>query len=169
MTTRRSTPTPSYQGAPGGPTGGVPRPAPNAPYNPGADTATYRDLLLFEERLKMNAEMLRRRRRRYNGELGSRFGWLEEWGEPTLSRLLDTRVSELARWGLDSLGEIGRYFTLMSLPLTSESYKRNVLIKSLLMVLCRSLRVALTPALLRPYQRESLIAYHTYSSLHFSF
>jgi hypothetical protein len=81
MTTRRSTPTPSYQGAPGGPTGGVPRPAPNAPYNPGADTATYKDLLLFEERLKMNAEMLRRRRRRYNGECGSsqvQWGWVRE-------------------------------------------------------------------------------------------
>lgn len=44
------------------------RPAPTAPYNPAPDTSTYRDLLLFEERLKMNAEMLRRRRRRYSGE-----------------------------------------------------------------------------------------------------
>ncbi|OXB37048.1 hypothetical protein J007_03154 [Cryptococcus neoformans] len=42
------------------------RPAPNAPYHPPADTSTYRDLLLFEERLKSNAEMLRRRRRRYS-------------------------------------------------------------------------------------------------------
>ncbi|ODN78280.1 hypothetical protein L202_03927 [Cryptococcus amylolentus CBS 6039] len=41
------------------------RPAPNAPYHPPTDTATYRDLLLFEERLKSNAEMLKRRRRRY--------------------------------------------------------------------------------------------------------
>lgn len=37
-------------------------------FHPTADTSTYRDLLLFEERLKMNAEMLRRRRRRYCGE-----------------------------------------------------------------------------------------------------
>lgn len=44
------------------------RPAPNAPYHPPADTSTYRDLLLFEERLKSNAEMLRRRRRRYSSE-----------------------------------------------------------------------------------------------------
>ena len=44
------------------------RPAPNAPFHPHGDMATYRDLLLFEERLKMNAEMLRRRRRRYMGE-----------------------------------------------------------------------------------------------------
>ncbi|ORY35912.1 hypothetical protein BCR39DRAFT_556037 [Naematelia encephala] len=42
------------------------RPAATAPFHPTADTATYRDLLLFEERLKMNAEMLRRRRRRYS-------------------------------------------------------------------------------------------------------
>lgn len=48
-------------------TGGVRRPSPVAPYFPHSDTATFRDLLLFEERLKMNAEMLRRRRRRYNG------------------------------------------------------------------------------------------------------
>ncbi|RSH78351.1 uncharacterized protein EHS24_002074 [Apiotrichum porosum] len=45
------------------------RPAPTAPYNPAPDTSTYRDLLLFEERLKMNAEMLRRRRRRYSGRI----------------------------------------------------------------------------------------------------
>lgn len=44
------------------------RPHPTAPFHPHGDTATYRDLLLFEERLKMNAEMLRRRRRRYNSE-----------------------------------------------------------------------------------------------------
>jgi hypothetical protein len=43
------------------------RPSINTPYHPGSDTATFRDLLLFEERLKMNAEMLRRRRRRYSG------------------------------------------------------------------------------------------------------
>ncbi|WVF68096.1 hypothetical protein IAT40_002859 [Kwoniella sp. CBS 6097] len=42
------------------------RPHPLAPYHPPADTATYRDLLLFEERLKSNAEMLRKRRQRYN-------------------------------------------------------------------------------------------------------
>lgn len=41
------------------------RPTPSAPFHPPADTSTYRDLLLFEERLKMNAEMLRRRRSRY--------------------------------------------------------------------------------------------------------
>jgi hypothetical protein len=46
----------------------VQRPHPTAPFHPHGDTATYRDLLLFEERLKMNAEMLRRRRRRYNSE-----------------------------------------------------------------------------------------------------
>lgn len=63
MTTRFSrTPGVGFTG-----TGGVPRPAPTAPYHPHGDTATYRDLLLFEERLKMNAEMLRRRRTRYNG------------------------------------------------------------------------------------------------------
>jgi hypothetical protein len=50
-------------------TGGIPRPHPQAPFNPSADQATFRDLLLFEERLKMNAEMLRKRRRRYSGEL----------------------------------------------------------------------------------------------------
>lgn len=44
------------------------RPHPAAPFHPHGDTATYRDLLLFEERLKMNAEMLRRRRRRYSSE-----------------------------------------------------------------------------------------------------
>ncbi|WWC72422.1 uncharacterized protein I206_106384 [Kwoniella pini CBS 10737] len=42
------------------------RPHPLAPYHPPADTATYRDLLLFEERLKSNAEMLKKRRQRYN-------------------------------------------------------------------------------------------------------
>jgi len=49
-------------------TGGIPRPHPQAPFNPSADQATFRDLLLFEERLKMNAEMLRKRRRRYSGQ-----------------------------------------------------------------------------------------------------
>jgi hypothetical protein len=49
-------------------TGGIPRPHPQTPFNPSADQATFRDLLLFEERLKMNAEMLRKRRRRYSGE-----------------------------------------------------------------------------------------------------
>lgn len=48
-------------------TGGIVRPHPQAPFNPTADQATFRDLLLFEERLKMNAEMLRKRRRRYSG------------------------------------------------------------------------------------------------------
>ena len=42
-------------------TGGIPRPHPQAPFNPSADQATFRDLLLFEERLKMNAEMLRKK------------------------------------------------------------------------------------------------------------
>lgn len=54
------------------------RPAPNAPFHPHGDMATYRDLLLFEERLKMNAEMLRKRRRRYMGE--SCFPLLREMG-----------------------------------------------------------------------------------------
>ncbi|KAI5448989.1 hypothetical protein NCC49_005699 [Naganishia albida] len=39
------------------------------PYQPPGDTATYRDLLLFEERLKMNASMLARRRGRYEAFL----------------------------------------------------------------------------------------------------
>jgi hypothetical protein len=42
-------------------------PHPSAPFHPLADTTTYKDLLLFEERLKMNAQMLNRRRRRYEG------------------------------------------------------------------------------------------------------
>ncbi|WVQ79474.1 hypothetical protein IAT38_001573 [Cryptococcus sp. DSM 104549] len=42
------------------------RPSPTTPYHPPSDTATYRDLLLFEERLKSNAEMLKRRRQRYS-------------------------------------------------------------------------------------------------------
>ncbi|BEI93719.1 uncharacterized protein CcaverHIS019_0601780 [Cutaneotrichosporon cavernicola] len=60
---RTRTRTPS---APGRPPSPMPRrPGSAAPFHPAADTGTYRDLLLFEERLKMNAEMLRRRRRRY--------------------------------------------------------------------------------------------------------
>lgn len=51
-----------------GATAGPARPHPHAPFHPTSDQATYRDLLLFEERLKMNAEMLRKRRRRYNGK-----------------------------------------------------------------------------------------------------
>lgn len=53
------------------------RPSPTAPFHPPADTSTYRDLLLFEERLKLNAEMLRRRKRRYSGECAElvRLGW----------------------------------------------------------------------------------------------
>lgn len=39
----------------------------NPNWHPPPDTSTYRDLLLFEERLKSNAEMLRRRRTRYSG------------------------------------------------------------------------------------------------------
>ncbi|GFZ48356.1 hypothetical protein JCM24511_06104 [Saitozyma sp. JCM 24511] len=58
-----SSPSPSNPGSSGSPS---PRPDPRAPFHPPADTSTYRDLLLFEERLKMNAEMLRRRRRRYS-------------------------------------------------------------------------------------------------------
>lgn len=42
------------------------------PFFPQGDTATYKDLLLFEERLKMNASMLRRRKGRYEGECGER-------------------------------------------------------------------------------------------------
>jgi hypothetical protein len=45
-------------------------PHPSAPFYPLADTTTYKDLLLFEERLKMNAQMLNRRRRRYEGQSG---------------------------------------------------------------------------------------------------
>lgn len=44
------------------------RPASNAPYHPAPDSATYRDLLLFEERFKRNAEMLAKRSRRYSSE-----------------------------------------------------------------------------------------------------
>ncbi|KAG7535899.1 hypothetical protein FFLO_03645 [Filobasidium floriforme] len=44
-------------------------PHPSAPFHPLADTTTYKDLLLFEERLKMNAQMLNRRRRRYEAFL----------------------------------------------------------------------------------------------------
>ncbi|RSH82195.1 hypothetical protein EHS25_006128 [Saitozyma podzolica] len=58
-----SSPSPPNPGTSGSPS---PRPDPRAPFHPPADTSTYRDLLLFEERLKMNAEMLRRRRRRYS-------------------------------------------------------------------------------------------------------
>lgn len=43
----------------------VARPAANDPYHPTSDQATYRDLLLFEERFKRNAEMLTKRSRRY--------------------------------------------------------------------------------------------------------
>ncbi|GMK58323.1 hypothetical protein CspeluHIS016_0503550 [Cutaneotrichosporon spelunceum] len=61
---RQRTGTPSPPGRPPSP---MPRRRPGsaAPFHPAADAATYRDLLLFEERLKMNAEMLRKRRRRY--------------------------------------------------------------------------------------------------------
>ncbi|WVW81029.1 hypothetical protein I302_103020 [Kwoniella bestiolae CBS 10118] len=58
MSIRNTTPSTSGSSTPT-------RPHPLAPYHPPADTATYRDLLLFEERLKSNAEMLRRRRKRY--------------------------------------------------------------------------------------------------------
>jgi hypothetical protein len=34
-------------------------------FYPSSDTATYRDLLLFEERLKSNAAQLQRRKSRY--------------------------------------------------------------------------------------------------------
>ncbi|WWC65387.1 uncharacterized protein I303_108005 [Kwoniella dejecticola CBS 10117] len=57
----RNNPTPSSSG-----TASPARPHPLAPYHPPADTATYRDLLLFEERLKSNAEMLKKRRQRYS-------------------------------------------------------------------------------------------------------
>ena len=36
-------------------------------FHPPNDSATYRDLLLFEERLKSNALILKRRKRRYQG------------------------------------------------------------------------------------------------------
>ncbi|GHJ89600.1 hypothetical protein NliqN6_6002 [Naganishia liquefaciens] len=42
---------------------------PTAPFHPSSDTTTYKDLLLFEERLKMNARMLKRRKRRYEAFL----------------------------------------------------------------------------------------------------
>jgi hypothetical protein len=38
------------------------------PGQPPSDAATYRDLLLFEERLKTNAARLRRRKRKYQSE-----------------------------------------------------------------------------------------------------
>lgn len=49
----------------------VVRPGANAPYHPTSDPATYRDLLLFEERFKRNAEMLTKRSRRYSSELST--------------------------------------------------------------------------------------------------
>jgi hypothetical protein len=45
----------------------LPSGMPPAPFQPPADGATYRDLLLFEERLKTNAARLRRTRTRYQG------------------------------------------------------------------------------------------------------
>lgn len=42
-----------------------PRSPATQPYYPTADTATFRDLLLFEERLKRNAGLLKRRKSRY--------------------------------------------------------------------------------------------------------
>jgi hypothetical protein len=38
---------------------------PKGSFHPPHDTATYRDLLMFEERLKSNASSLKRRKRRY--------------------------------------------------------------------------------------------------------
>lgn len=40
-------------------------PSPAGSFYPPNDSATHRDLLLFEERLKMNAAVLHRRKRRY--------------------------------------------------------------------------------------------------------
>lgn len=79
MSSPQRTGTPSGSGprvtiappGPNGPGNGPRRPSANAPFHPPPDTGTYRDLLLFEERLKMNAHMLRRRRRRYRGELAA--------------------------------------------------------------------------------------------------
>lgn len=42
------------------------------PGQPPSDAATYRDLLLFEERLKTNAARLRRRKRKYQCECSTR-------------------------------------------------------------------------------------------------
>lgn len=68
---RAEMPPPAPTTTPTGQNAGPVRPHPHAPFHPMSDQATYRDLLLFEERLKMNAEMLRKRRRRYNGESDS--------------------------------------------------------------------------------------------------
>ncbi|OCF58437.1 hypothetical protein L486_04470 [Kwoniella mangroviensis CBS 10435] len=70
MSIRNTTPSPSGASTPN-------RPHPLAPYYPPADTATYRDLLLFEERLKSNAEMLRKRRKRYQVFL---YTFIGAWG-----------------------------------------------------------------------------------------
>ena len=40
---------------------------PLGPFHPQNDSTTYRDLLLFEERLKSNALNLKRRKKRYQG------------------------------------------------------------------------------------------------------
>jgi hypothetical protein len=38
---------------------------PTSAFHPPTDAATFRDLVLFEERLKSNAALLKRRKRRY--------------------------------------------------------------------------------------------------------
>jgi hypothetical protein len=38
-------------------------------FSPDASVASYKDVLLFEERLKQNAALLRSRKRKYEGEL----------------------------------------------------------------------------------------------------
>jgi len=47
----------------------APQPAP-PPFAPAPEPAAFRDLLIFEERLKQNAARLIRRRRKYGGECG---------------------------------------------------------------------------------------------------
>lgn len=43
-----------------------------ASFAPPSDIASFKDLLLFEERLKQNAALLRSRKRKYEGALGTR-------------------------------------------------------------------------------------------------
>lgn len=44
---------------------GIVSPFGSAPYHPAGDPQTYRDLLIFEERLKQNAARLQKRRTKY--------------------------------------------------------------------------------------------------------
>jgi hypothetical protein len=87
------------------------RPHPTAPFHPHGDTATYRDLLLFEERLKMNAEMLRKRRRRYNSEsayLLCAASSLEEIYGDELVEKLEKSTTSFGPWQARRL--VGRYY-----------------------------------------------------------